>query len=168
MATLLRDSCPAPKWHKRVECHGGNTLTGQNRRARRETSPSANLFTTEPTQRDPGTNPSLRSERVASNRLSHGTAWCVACEPGCADFSCTGCVSVPGCNHKKSYEKWAKPGSNKIQCNKFITDRRPAGHDPLSVLWTLNNDSHGLAANTNASFKKFVDRFRNFFDVLAV
>jgi hypothetical protein len=39
-----------------------------------ENLPSATLSTTNPTWIDPGTNPGLRGERPATNRLSHGTA----------------------------------------------------------------------------------------------
>jgi hypothetical protein len=39
-----------------------------------ENLPSATLSTTNPTWIDPGANPSLRGERPATNRLSHGTA----------------------------------------------------------------------------------------------
>jgi hypothetical protein len=49
-------------------------LTGENRRTRRKTCPSATLSTANPTWIDPGANPGLRGERPASNRLSHGTA----------------------------------------------------------------------------------------------
>jgi hypothetical protein len=35
---------------------------------------SATLSTTNPTWADPGSNPGLRGERPATNRLSHGTA----------------------------------------------------------------------------------------------
>jgi hypothetical protein len=39
-----------------------------------ENLPNATLSTTNPTWIDPGANPGLRSERPATNRLSHGTA----------------------------------------------------------------------------------------------
>jgi hypothetical protein len=39
-----------------------------------KTCPSVILSTTNPTWTDPGANPGLRSERSATNRLSHGTA----------------------------------------------------------------------------------------------
>jgi hypothetical protein len=39
-----------------------------------ENLPSATLSTTNPTWIDPGSNPGLRGERSATNRLSHGTA----------------------------------------------------------------------------------------------
>jgi hypothetical protein len=42
---------------------------------RRKTCPSATLSTTSPTWTDPRSNPGLRSERQAINRLSHGTAF---------------------------------------------------------------------------------------------
>jgi hypothetical protein len=41
-----------------------------------ENLPSATLSTTNPTWIDPGANPGLRGERPATNRLSHGTAYC--------------------------------------------------------------------------------------------
>jgi hypothetical protein len=50
-------------------------LTGENRRTRRKTCPSATLSTTNPTWTDPGSNSGLRGERPATNRLSHGTAF---------------------------------------------------------------------------------------------
>ena len=36
--------------------------------------PSATFSTTNPTLTDPGSNPGLRGQRPATNRLSHGTA----------------------------------------------------------------------------------------------
>jgi hypothetical protein len=49
-------------------------LTRENRSTRGKTCPSATLSTTNPTWTDPGSNPGLRGERPATNRLSHGTA----------------------------------------------------------------------------------------------
>jgi hypothetical protein len=49
-------------------------LTGKNRSTRGKTYPSAILSTTNPTWTDPGSNPDLRGERPATNRLSHDTA----------------------------------------------------------------------------------------------
>jgi hypothetical protein len=49
-------------------------LTGKNPSTRGKTCPSAKLSTTNPTWTDPGSNPDLRGERPATNRLSHGTA----------------------------------------------------------------------------------------------
>jgi len=57
-----------------MESHGGMILTGENRKTRRETCPSATLSTTNPTWTDPGANPGLSGERPATNRLSHGMA----------------------------------------------------------------------------------------------
>jgi hypothetical protein len=57
-----------------MESHGGMTLTGENRRTRRKTRPSATLSTTNPTWTDPGTNLGLCGERPVNNHLSHGTA----------------------------------------------------------------------------------------------
>jgi hypothetical protein len=47
--------------------------TRENRSTRVKTCPSATLSTTNPTWTDPGSNPGLRGERQATNRLSHGT-----------------------------------------------------------------------------------------------
>jgi hypothetical protein len=49
-------------------------FTGESRSTRGKTCPSATLSTTNPTWTDRGSNPGLRGERPASNRLSHGTA----------------------------------------------------------------------------------------------
>jgi hypothetical protein len=57
-----------------MENDGGMTLTGESRRTRRKTCPSANLSTTNPTWIDPGANPGLPVGRPATNRLSHDTA----------------------------------------------------------------------------------------------
>jgi hypothetical protein len=46
-------------------------LTGENRRTRRKTCPSAGLSTTHPTWIDPGENPGLDGERPVTNRLNH-------------------------------------------------------------------------------------------------
>jgi hypothetical protein len=53
-----------------LDSDGGMTLTGENRRTRRRTCPSATLSTTNPTCIDPGANPGLRSERPVTNDLS--------------------------------------------------------------------------------------------------
>jgi hypothetical protein len=50
-------------------------LTGENRSTRRKTCPSATLSATNPIWADPGSNPGLRGERPATNRLSRGTAY---------------------------------------------------------------------------------------------
>jgi hypothetical protein len=49
-------------------------LTGENRSTRKKTCPSATLSNKNPTWNDPGSNPGLRGDRPAANRLSHGTA----------------------------------------------------------------------------------------------
>jgi hypothetical protein len=49
-------------------------FTGEDRRIRGKTCPSATLSTTNPTWTDPGSNPGLCGGRPAANRLSHGTA----------------------------------------------------------------------------------------------
>jgi hypothetical protein len=57
-------------WRATVEWYWqGNTL-----RTRRKTCPGATLSTTNPTWIDPGANPGLRGERLATNDLSHGMA----------------------------------------------------------------------------------------------
>jgi hypothetical protein len=57
-----------------MEGHGGKILTGENRRTRRKTCPSATGSIRNPTQTYSGANPGARSDRPAINRLSHGTA----------------------------------------------------------------------------------------------
>jgi hypothetical protein len=57
-----------------LESDGGMILTGENRRTRRKTCPSATLSTTNPTWTDLGANPGLRGEGPVTNDLSHGTA----------------------------------------------------------------------------------------------
>jgi hypothetical protein len=52
-------------------------LSGENRSTRGKTCPSATLSTTNPTWTDPGSNPGLRGERPATNRLNRGTAYIV-------------------------------------------------------------------------------------------
>jgi hypothetical protein len=46
-------------------------FTGEDRSIRGKTCPSATLSTTNPTWTEPGSNPDLRGERPATNRLSH-------------------------------------------------------------------------------------------------
>jgi hypothetical protein len=53
---------------------GEMKLTGKNRSTRKKTCSSATLSITNPTWTDPGSNPALRGERTATNRVSHGTA----------------------------------------------------------------------------------------------
>jgi hypothetical protein len=48
-------------------------LTGENRKTRGKTCPSATLSTTNPIWTDPGSNPGLRGGMPVANRLSHGT-----------------------------------------------------------------------------------------------
>jgi hypothetical protein len=66
-------ACSSP-WHISMESHRRMILTGENRRTRIKTCPSAPLSITNPTWTDPGANPSLRDERPVTNRLSHDTA----------------------------------------------------------------------------------------------
>jgi hypothetical protein len=62
-------------------------LTGKNRRTRRKTYPSNTLSPKNPTWIDSSANPGLRSERPATNRLSHGTAsMCVVSVNGSERF----------------------------------------------------------------------------------
>jgi hypothetical protein len=56
-----------------LESDGGMILTGENRRTRRKTCPSATL-SINPTWIDLGANLGLRGERPATNDLSHATA----------------------------------------------------------------------------------------------
>jgi hypothetical protein len=63
-----------PRWYEFGERRWNDILTGENRRTRRKTWPSATLSTTNSTWIDPGANPGLRGERPATNDLSHCTA----------------------------------------------------------------------------------------------
>jgi hypothetical protein len=63
-----------PSWYEFGERRWNDILTGENRRARRKTGPSATLSTTSLTWIDPGAKPGLRVERPANNDLGHGTA----------------------------------------------------------------------------------------------
>jgi hypothetical protein len=63
-----------PWWYEFGERRWKDILTGENRRTRRKTCPSATLSTTNLTWIDPDSNPGLRGERSATNDLSHGTA----------------------------------------------------------------------------------------------
>jgi hypothetical protein len=63
-----------PRWYEFWTATVEWYIDGENRRTRRKTCPSATLSTTNPTWIDPGTNPGLRGERLATNDLSHGTA----------------------------------------------------------------------------------------------
>jgi hypothetical protein len=63
-----------PRWYEFGEQRWNDILTGENRRTRRKTCPSATLSTTNSTWIDPGANPGLRGERPATNDLSHRTA----------------------------------------------------------------------------------------------
>jgi hypothetical protein len=54
--------------------HQWNEIDREKPTTLRKTSPSATLSTTNPTWTDPGSNPGLRNEKPATNRLSHGTA----------------------------------------------------------------------------------------------
>jgi hypothetical protein len=54
--------------------HQWNEIDRGKPTTRRKISPSATLSTTNLTWTDPGSNPGLSGERLATNRLSHGTA----------------------------------------------------------------------------------------------
>jgi hypothetical protein len=68
-----------PRWYEFGERRWNDILTGENRRTRRKTCPSATLSTTNPTWNDPGANPNLRGKSPATNDLSHGTAIYLLC-----------------------------------------------------------------------------------------
>jgi hypothetical protein len=60
--------------HEWIWSSGGMILTQENWRTRRETCPSANLSTINPTSADMGAHLGLRSKKPATNRLSYGKA----------------------------------------------------------------------------------------------
>jgi hypothetical protein len=66
-------------------------LTGENRSTWGKPCPNATLSTTNRTQTDPGSHPSLRRGRPAANRLSHGTAL------RASRAICTGHMQEPRC-----------------------------------------------------------------------
>jgi hypothetical protein len=109
---------------------GGMKLTGENRSTRRKYCLSATLFTTNPTWTDPGSNPSLRGERPATNRLSHDTAMMYCDKPvkvkwrnlivAVASCSCRRqytCVHVHYCcsEGRRCYELSAGPGTSTLK-----------------------------------------------------
>jgi hypothetical protein len=66
---------PMPQMmHELIWSSGGMILTGENRRTRRETFPSATSSTTNPTWTTLGSNPGLSGEKPATNRLRYGPA----------------------------------------------------------------------------------------------
>jgi hypothetical protein len=67
-----------PRWYEFGERRSNDMLTGEHRRTRRKTCPSATLSTTNPTWIDQGVNPGLRCERPTTNDLTHGTAYLLA------------------------------------------------------------------------------------------
>jgi hypothetical protein len=66
--------CSPPDDNMSMESDGGMILTGENRRTRKKTCPSATLSTTNPIWTDPCAKPGLRVDKPATNCLSHGTA----------------------------------------------------------------------------------------------
>jgi hypothetical protein len=56
-----------------LENDGGMILTGESRRTRRKSCPSATLSTTNPTWTYPGANPELRGERPVTCALAPRT-----------------------------------------------------------------------------------------------
>jgi hypothetical protein len=61
-----------PDGYMNVDSNGVMILTKENRRTQRKTCPSATLSTINPIRTDQSANPGLRSERLATNSLSHG------------------------------------------------------------------------------------------------
>jgi hypothetical protein len=72
-----------------IENHVAMMLRGRNRGAVRKSRPSDTSSTTNPTLSDTGSNPGLRDERPATNRLSHGTPRAGHLRPGFEDSSWT-------------------------------------------------------------------------------
>jgi hypothetical protein len=61
--------------YMRVESHGGMIFTGENQTTGRKACPGATLSSTNLTWTDLVENPGLRSDRPATNILSHGSAF---------------------------------------------------------------------------------------------
>jgi hypothetical protein len=76
-----------------------------------KTCASATLSTTNPTWTDPGSNPGVRGERPATNRLSHGTAYIISLKINFIDTNLavtelrTGLTSVTVGRGSSGYEK---------------------------------------------------------------
>jgi hypothetical protein len=69
-----RSYCSYPRWYMSMKNHDEIILTGKNRRTRRKICTSAILSTKNPTWTEPGAKPGLQVKRLATNRLSRGTA----------------------------------------------------------------------------------------------
>jgi hypothetical protein len=91
-------------------------VTGENRRTRIKTCPSATLSTKNTTWIDPGANPGLRGERPATNRLSHGMA-------GTNDWQNINCVSLElerggsrgmGCGTCRVTDHYSDPWTSRV------------------------------------------------------
>jgi hypothetical protein len=67
--------CNYGRWYEFGERRWNYILTGESRRTRRKTYPTATLSTINPTWNDPGPNPGLRGDRPSTNDLSHGTVY---------------------------------------------------------------------------------------------
>jgi len=91
-------------------------LTGENRRTRRKTCPSATLSTTNPTWIDLGANPGLRGERPATNHLRHGTAprYFILLEERRILYNYCGKVVAQECRHFLPFNYEGCPESNAL------------------------------------------------------
>jgi hypothetical protein len=108
-----------------LESEGGMILTGENRRTRRKTCPSATLPTTNPTWIDQGANPGLRGERPATNDLRLLMSYCEANEPIRAVATCEVWILVAQAREslvRLSLEAWIHKGRGLSQTD---TPSRP-------------------------------------------
>jgi hypothetical protein len=100
-------------------------LTGENRRTRRKTCPSATLSTTNPTWIDPGANPGLRGERPATNDLSHGTA-------------CRNVISTKQMPTNLVYLKCQRPGAREIRVGNAVEGDRMVLNTQMKMFSTVS------------------------------
>jgi hypothetical protein len=82
-----------------MESQDGMILTGENQRAWRKTCPNAALSTTNPAWTDLYVNLGLHSDRLSTNRLSHGMAY--NWFSNWSDFTATQCTEKDGSYIKK-------------------------------------------------------------------
>jgi hypothetical protein len=83
-------------------------LTGENRSTREKTCPSATFSISNPTWTDPGSNPGLRGERPATNRLSHGTALMNVCSNCMVKWQWTWNSSAVGKIDEGRWSRWSR------------------------------------------------------------
>jgi hypothetical protein len=104
-----------------LESDGGMISTGENRRTRRKTCPSATLSTTNPTWIHPGVNPVLRGVRPATNHLSHGAAQRLPLIKHCPSARCTTRLQVTVSRFLATFSKTVLSPMKTLSVNGNVT-----------------------------------------------